>query len=102
MKAKSKFTDNERRIIMGELIGEEITVKRSSQRNLVGMRGRIIDETLKMLTIDRGEKEIRIPKKDCVFEFRVSGKSVEIDGRKLMYRPEDRIKKHWRKYNGKM
>ena len=100
MTVKSKFTDAE--AVMGELIGLKVTIKKSSQSRLAGISGTIIDETLKMFVIGTGEKELKIPKKDCVFEFVVSGKKIGVDGKKLAYRPEDRIKKHWRKYDGRM
>jgi len=100
MKNKSKCTEAE--ILMGELIGRQVQIIKSCQRNLIGKQGKIVDETMKLLTIRDGRKEIKVPKSVCVFRFQCSEGSIDIDGRKLAYRPEERIKKHWRKFNGKM
>ncbi len=103
MKNKSTYIDeDEANIVMGELIGRDIQIIRCTQKSLIGIKGTIIDETLKILVVDTGEKELKVPKKDCVFRFKTDNREIDVDGKKLSYRPEDRIKKHWRKYNAGM
>ena len=50
-----------RELAENDLIGLECEVVNSSQRSLVGVRGRIVDETLNTLTLetDKGEKKLQ-------------------------------------------
>lgn len=78
-----------------ELIGLGVEVVRSTRRELVGLRGKIVDETLNTFVVEASGREKRVPKELCVFRF---AGGVEIDGRDLAYRPEERIKKYWTKF----
>lgn len=77
---------------MDELIGREVEITKSSDRSLVGIKGRIVDETMHLLVIERSGREIRVPKAACTFTI----DGVRIEGRWIVARPEDRIKKWWR------
>ncbi|MFH0986482.1 MAG: ribonuclease P protein subunit [Candidatus Micrarchaeota archaeon] len=85
-------------ILMGELIGESVKITKSSDRTLAGAEGKIVDETLKTLTIESKGREKKISKKNC--EFEING--MKVPGKDLCFRPEDRIKKYWRKFDGTM
>jgi ribonuclease P protein subunit POP4 len=85
------------RLVMDELIGLDVKIIKSTRRELIGLKGTIIDETLNTFTIEVGSKEKVIPKKQCVFRFYKDGEH-DIDGRDLVYRPEDRIKKYWKDF----
>ena len=92
---------------MGELIGTQIEIVRSARRELINMRGKIVDETMNTFVIECKtsggmKKEITIPKKFCVFRFHKKDKQIDVDGKHLMFRPEDRIKKYWRKFHGRI
>ena len=80
-------------LVADELIGLEVEVAESTDSGLVGLSGRVVDESMKTLLIqtERGLK--RAPKACCVFIFRYRGRRVRVDGRLLVSRPEDRIKK---------
>jgi ribonuclease P protein subunit POP4 len=84
-----------RNILQRELIGLEALVVNSSDPNLIGVSGRIIDETRGTLVIKgKKEKTYIIPKDTSIFKIiSADGKEVEVDGIKLVARPEDRIKK---------
>jgi ribonuclease P protein subunit POP4 len=97
MKARSTSTELGE-ILMGELIGRRAEVVSSTRRELEGLEGLVVDETLNTLVLEAGGRERRVPKAQCVFRFG----GVTVDGRQLLFRPEDRIKKHWRKWHGKM
>ncbi len=85
-------------IIRSELIGTEVKVAKSRHPDYIGMSGKIIDETRNTLTILREGKRKIIVKDSSVFHFRFSdGTIVEIDGKLLAGRPEDRLKKHIRR-----
>ena len=62
----------------------------------VGIRGKVIDETMKTLVI-RGMGTHRIAKQDAVFKFFLDGVAVKVEGKALMGRPEDRVKKKIKK-----
>jgi ribonuclease P protein subunit POP4 len=87
---------NERNILRHELIGLDCEVAEAGNSSLVGIRGRIVDETMKTLVL--GEKRKRITKKGCRFRVTVNGRKVMIDGDLLVARPEDRIKKKFKKW----
>jgi ribonuclease P protein subunit POP4 len=77
-----------------ELIGLEARVVNSSDKNLIGTYGTIIDETKDMLVIDQVGKPRIVQKKNSVFKLTLpSGEDIDVDGAKLVARPEDRIKK---------
>ena len=81
-------------IIRREFIGTEGKIAKSSQSNYVGLSGRIINETKNTFTLFHEGKEKNIIKDSAVFLFKFSdGTIAEIDGRLLVGRPEDRIKK---------
>ena len=107
-------------IFYHELIGLELKVVDSSNPSLIGLCGTVIDETKKTLLIevktelktdgniedlssnqndfDFIYKEKLIQKDVSVFQFKVpDGTIVEIDGKILLNRPEDRIKKRYKK-----
>lgn len=79
-------------VLKHELIGHEIEILGASQKSLVGVRGIVVDETRNMLIIHVGGEDMKIPKKYTVFRI-LTKNDVVIDGSKIMFRPEDRIKK---------
>ena len=58
----------------------------------IHIRGKVIDETMKTLVI-RGKGTHMIAKKNAIFKFRLDGVTVKIEGKALIGRPEDRVKK---------
>ena len=85
-------------IVHHEFIGLKVHVTNMKNRSL-NLKGTIIDETkntIKIEGIDNTEKII--PKKGNLFVFEIpNGEKVEIDGNILSIRPEDRIKKRFKK-----
>ena len=84
-----------RNFIQDELIGLNLIVYESKDPTLIGVEGKIIDETQNTFEIQTNENKIkRIIKEICRFKFRISeDKSVIINGKILKGRPEDRLKK---------
>ena len=81
-------------VIHSEFIGKEAKVAKSRHSDYVGASGKIVNETRNTFTLLEGEKRRIIVKESAVFHFRFSdGTVVEIDGRLLTGRPEDRLKK---------
>ncbi|MDO5850998.1 MAG: ribonuclease P protein component 1 [Methanobacteriaceae archaeon] len=85
-------------IFRHELIGLRTEIIESNHTDYIGIKGKVIDETYNTLTIDTGDKEKLIPKKDVVFMFYLSdNKKVSVEGNVIISRPEDRIKKKYKK-----
>jgi ribonuclease P protein subunit POP4 len=89
-----KFSQN---ILRHELVGLNLEIVNSTDKRLISTKGRVINETRNMLVIEKNNgKEITVPKEISIFRFEFSDldtpKKVDIDGRLLIGRPEDRIK----------
>jgi ribonuclease P protein subunit POP4 len=81
-------------IIRHEFIGTEGKIAESPHADYVGIRGKVIGETKNTFTFLHKGKAKSIVKNSAVFNFDFSdGTIVEIDGRLLVGRPEDRLKK---------
>lgn len=85
---------NKQNLLRHELIGLSVEVADSSDQNLVGKKGTVVDETQNTVAIEE-DGEVKSLQKSAVV-LRVTlpdGGEVQIDGKKLVARPEDRIKK---------
>jgi len=76
-----------------ELIGLEVEIVSSTHQGYVGIRGRVVDETRRMLVIDANGSEKKVPKASCVFEFVDGDQKERIEGAEIEFRPEDRVKR---------
>ncbi|MEM5870066.1 MAG: ribonuclease P protein subunit [Candidatus Aenigmatarchaeota archaeon] len=82
-------------LVRHELIGIEVKISKSTDPTQKGLKGKIIDETYNTFKIETEDgKEKIIPKANSVFIFTLpSGEKVEVEGKLLVARPEDRIKR---------
>jgi ribonuclease P protein subunit POP4 len=81
-------------IIREEFVGTTSIVASSPQSGYVGIRGEVVGETRNTFTIQQQGTAKRVVKDQAVFQFQFSdGTVVEIDGKLLMGKPEDRLKK---------
>ncbi len=76
----------------GELIGLHVEVMRATDPSHVGVRGLVVDETMKTLVIEQEGKEKMIQKKGSVFRFDTRG-GVEVRGDDILFRPEERVRR---------
>jgi ribonuclease P protein subunit POP4 len=76
-----------------ELIGLYVKVQDSYDEGLIGLEGRIVDETKNTFKIEILGSEKTIPKNGTHLSVRIANEDVRIDASKLRFRPEDRIKK---------
>ena len=83
MKTKMNITKH-------EFIGEKLEVIESKNKDLVGVKGKVINETRNMFELDNGKKLV---KDHSVFNISIGKEVFRIDGKLLVGRPEDRIKK---------
>jgi len=74
-------------------IGRRLMGIRSSHAPYEKISGVVVDESMKTITVDTGVRELRIPKAGNSFNMEFDGRTAWIEGRRVIYRPEDRIKK---------
>lgn len=73
-----------------ELIGEVIEVISSTNKSLEGTKGKVQEETKHTLRVENRGRVIRLLKNNIT--FRIDRTREVVDGKKLIKRPEDRIK----------
>jgi ribonuclease P protein subunit POP4 len=76
-----------------ELIGLKARVINASNSNHNKIKGVIVNETRNILTILKNDEEKKVAKSKASFIFNLDGTLVEVEGRTLIGRPEDRVKK---------
>ncbi len=84
---------DEKALAREELIGLHVTIKECKDSKWTGKSGVIIDETKNTFLIRINDKNKRIAKKIAKFEFEHDEKKTILNGSKIAYRSEDRIKK---------
>lgn len=85
--------NTDREFMKNEFIGSTVTVKACSDPVWVGTQGVILDETKHTFLLEIGNQQKRIAKEIAIFEFIRDKEKIIVDGTRLCYRPEDRIKK---------
>ncbi|UCD02709.1 MAG: ribonuclease P protein component 1 [Candidatus Aenigmatarchaeota archaeon] len=87
-------------IVRHELIGLKAKVTSSTDQDNVGAEGRVVDESRNMLVIETKLGEKNFVKEQNIFSFYLprSRKWVSVDGKIIVARPEDRIKKKFDKW----
>ena len=72
-----------------DLIGQEITITQSMNREIRGIKGKVIMETKNMITLDTENGKKNIPKDIC--QFSNNEGLLETDSTKLSKRPHERM-----------
>lgn len=81
-----------------EFIGARVNVLRSQTLGNVKIEGDVVNETRNMIYVSNDQKIRAVPKDGALFCFAFpSGLSVEIEGKRIVGRPVDRIKKRRRR-----
>lgn len=80
-----------------EFIGLKVKVIKSTNKYEIGIKGKIIDETYNLLIIETKKGIKKIVKKNCTFVFWWNNFKLKVDGKLIVGRPEDRIKKKFKK-----
>ena len=77
-----------------ELIGVRLRIEDSTSKDLVGLEGKVLDETQNLLVLDvAGKKEMKILKSAItLLSFQKGENVVELSGAELLARPWDRVK----------
>ena len=74
-----------------EFIGQATEIINSSNPQIIGLNGRIIDETKSMFTLNTSKGIKSIAKSSNMWGFTIQGKEIVVDGTKITKRPFDRI-----------
>lgn len=81
-------------IVRHEIIGLKVRIAKSTDTSQKGLTGRVMDESYNTFVIETKNGEKTVAKKNAFFVFTLPNKTkVEVDGKILISRPEDRIKK---------
>ncbi len=76
-----------------ELIGLEVRIVDATNKDLKDIKGVIVDETKNTLTIEHENKRKTVLKEQVTLEVKMDSNIVRIDGKMLLGRSEDRVKK---------
>ena len=74
-----------------EFIGMNTEIVQSTNPQVIGLNGRIINETKSMFTINTEKGTKSIAKSTNNWKFSIEGKDIVVDGSKIAKRPYDRI-----------
>ena len=74
------------------LIGELVLITHSKNKTLIGVKGRVVDETKNTFTIEVKDSNKKVLKKEVRFMITTQG-DREIDGRHFIGLPAERLKK---------
>jgi ribonuclease P protein subunit POP4 len=72
-----------------DLIGKNVTISESKNKEIVGINGKIIMETKNMIVIDTKNGKRSIPKNIC--QLSNNGQVIQTDSTKLKKRPHERL-----------
>ena len=82
-----------KKLARDEFIGLHVTIRECMDSKWIGKYGVIIDETKNTFLIRINGKNKKIAKKIAKFEFENDKKKTILNGSKIAYRSEDRVKK---------
>ena len=74
-----------------EFIGLNTKISQSSNPQVVGLNGRIINETKSMFTLNTENGTKSFAKSTNNWKFSIQGKDIVVEGAKISKRPFDRI-----------
>ena len=76
-----------------EFIGTHLKVVDAENKDLIGIEGDVLDETKNTFKVQSGDRRKVLLKDQITFEILSGTKRVRIEGKKICFRPEDRVKK---------
>lgn len=80
-------------ILREELIGLEVEVIGGRNKSLIGIKGRIVDETKFLLHIETAKGIKKILKGHVTLKIPYKGKKLAVEGKLLIGRPYERLKR---------
>jgi len=86
-------------LVRHELIGLDVEKVDSTNKVDVGIKGKVVDESYNTIKVEADSGEKSFIKKNVIFLFTLpDGKQVKVNGEIIISRPEDRIKKKFKKW----
>ena len=86
--------NRKKELLLSTFIGLKVEVVNSSDSYLIGVSGRVVDETKNLLLIEKEDgKVVKIPKVSSVFRFYLNDGEVEVKGSEICFRHFERPKK---------
>lgn len=85
-------------ILQHELLGLHIRIITSTNKNQEGIKGIVVNETRNTIVISTDDGEKTVMKDQCKFSFKINFNWINVEGKLLVARPEDRIKKKQKKW----
>ncbi len=74
-----------------ELIGLETSIVKSNNSQMIGLHGKIVDETKSMFAIQTATGIKAIPKNNSTWQFNFNGTSALVDGNSITKRSFERM-----------
>jgi len=74
-----------------ELIGLQVQIVASNNKQIIGLNGKIVDETKFMFALRTKNGIKRLVKSASRWKFELDGKKIELDGVRLTRRPYERM-----------
>jgi len=88
------MTLSPRNLLAHEIIGLAARVVDAADPTLKGLSGTVRDETRNMVRMEVQHRLLNVPKRTTSFNFLLpTGDEVKIEGSKLAFRSEDRVKR---------
>ena len=78
-------------LLMHELIGLEAIVMKSNNAQIIGISGKVIDETKSMLFLNTVNGIKKIPKENAEWKFSFDKNESIVNGNLLTKRPQERL-----------
>ena len=80
-------------ILKEEIIGHTMQVVEADNEALIGLEGEIVDETKNTFKIQTKDGKKTVLKSQIKFTITRKNQTIKIDGKKICFRSEERIKK---------
>lgn len=74
-----------------ELVGLDTEITQSSNPEIIGLNGTVVDETKSMIIINTSKGIKKIPKEINHWKFVLNGQVVTLEGKKIAKRPHERL-----------
>ena len=81
----------EQNILLHELVGLDAEVIKSTNKDVIGIQGTIIDETKSMLILDTKKGIKKIQKDHNEWKFSLNFNDIIVQGNKIAKRSHDRL-----------
>ena len=79
-------------ILSHEFVGLETKIIESTNPQIIGLNGKIIEDTKSVFSIETIKGVKKIPKRDSKWRFFLQNSHIDLDGGKISKRPEDRVR----------